>query len=341
MTGITDPATTIIRIYNKEMRQIPYPAFLKCFDKLCAAPPDPEPAPPADDLKTYFKAVCMSIERGISDTMGRGEDRVKEFYKHIYPVWKKSLPEEKFREYQDILDGNTQRMLQQREKELHDAFIRSSEEIERGESSPGNSHLRFEKALHDALKEEDLREKRQEAGEKTAESESENVKTKGMDAEAKKTTQQNESESESQKIPVLSSANHLCEKVRAGKLQLHYTGPGEKAILAAYRLDDVIVKVRMVQTAGAYYLYLSFPKSFVEHKNAEQYLLSMTSRLGYVEKGKFEYQKDEREYLLRLKFGKKNTALACRSEKKLSPEAFQKALRELDSHLKIIANELT
>ncbi len=325
MAKRADPVASIRKIYNEEIRAIPYPVFMRCFDKLLVNPPEPKPTAPSEDLKKYFKTVCMAVERGVSDTERRGEDRIREFYDHVYPVWKDSLSEDEFKGYQDILDGKVREEKKRRERQMQESFDEFQEV--RKKRDPGASHLRFEKAMQDALREEERREGRQEPNdrpsEKTTPEEQGELERKGGDGEK-------------MEVPAMDSAKQLSEAILSGKVPIRYTEPENKNPLAAYYSGDKYVTLRLVRTRRSYYLYLNCSGGYSQREDAQQRVLAITSQLGYEEKDDFRYNMQGKNYTFKLKIGEKSTHLACRTETPLSREAFAKAFDQLNAHLEKI-----
>ncbi len=329
VTDAIDPVKSIEKIYHEEMREIPYPVFMKCFDRLFVETPH-SAAPPAAELKKYFRAVCMAVERGIADYERRGADRVKEFYETVYPVWKDGMPEGEFREFQNILDGSGEGTSRQREIGAQPDIIGGGEGIdyECEGGYPDEVHRKFERAFRSALEAEG---RKAGGGEEGRGGDSED----GERAEA----QPRSAGVTGEDVPVFSSAKHLSEAVSAGKVALSYTDMSHKTPLAAYRHEDTQVMVRLVQSARAYYLSLTYPAGYAGREDADQRMIAVTSRLGYTEVKDCEYQLKGRNYSLNLLFGARATYLACRTGIGLSPQSFEKALSELDRHLQEIVEE--
>ncbi len=335
MANLSDPAKTIERIYQDEIHEIPYPVFLKCFDSLCIQPPKPDPAEPTEELKNDFRAVCMAAERGVADADSRGEDRIKEFYEYIYPAWKEQLREDEFQEYQDILDGKLKENIDKKKESDNSDMISSLEDIssEEGEEEIVNfesMHSKFEKVMQQALEEED--------GKVRQEDSYVNGET-ATEGEAEKSEESPISEQEDAGVPVLQSAKHLSQSVLSGKIPLSYTDMKDKKPFSAYWFEDEKVMVRLVHSERSYYLYLTFPVGYVAREDSEERILAVTSRLGYSEVTDHDYRLVGRNYSLRLKFGPKQTHLACRTEAALTPKTFAKALDEINKHLLEIIKE--
>ena len=125
---------TIQAAYEEARGAVPYATFMKCFNQLLEDPAELEPKEPDQDLMPCFKAVCMAFDLGIRDEQGRGDDRRKEFFENIYPVWRKEVPAGQFHHMDQILEGTSelkgskssvrqrQRQLDKAERELDSAL---------------------------------------------------------------------------------------------------------------------------------------------------------------------------------------------------------------------------
>jgi hypothetical protein len=129
--SLIDPVAAINKIHREGRHPVPYPAFMNCFNRLIKDLHTLEPKPPSEDLKEFFRAVCMGMDLGIADPGHRGEDRRREFYERIYPVWKASLAEEEFQRYQDILEGKSRREQERQREQERDREAREREERQR------------------------------------------------------------------------------------------------------------------------------------------------------------------------------------------------------------------
>ncbi len=332
MSGVANPVKSIEKIYNEELREVPYPLFMRCFDRLFLAPPKPDPAEPSPELKDDFRAVCMAAERGIADPEGRGKDRIKEFYEYVYPVWREKINEADFKEFQDILDGEALKQYRQdqtaKKAASEEGLLTSIEDIYEcggGEESAEDMHSRFEKAMQAALKAEEAK------GDQQVKSDEQKEDT-GVSQMQQGETPESSDDSEDD-VVVLQSSNDLIQAVTSGKIELKYTDMQHKTPFASYYFQDKRVVVRLVKSEHAYYLYITYPVGFINRDDADQKILSVTSRLSYSEQKDFEYKLQGRHYALKLKFGPKATHLACRTEAALRPKTFVKALAELDKHL--------
>ncbi len=326
MSDLPDPVRTITNIYEREIREVPYPLFMRCFDRLVADFPDPTPAAPSAALKKYFRAVCMAVQRGIADTEGRGEDRTREFLEKICPVWEKSLPKPEFAEFRKILQGGMKRAESRSGDnaagERPEAGARDGEQCRALYAD--RVHRRFERAFQDALREQE-----HEGGEGIADGPEEHA---GSDAPG----YASDTPSEAIEVPVFESETQLYDAVLTGKKRVNYTDAREKKSFAAYMLGNKIVQVRLLRTPRSFYLDLAYPEGFTETDDADRWIIAVTSRLGYSEVGDMEYRLEGRNFNFSLKFGARSTHLACRTDKELSARAFAKALRELDNHLNTI-----
>ena len=150
-----DPVASINQIFQEDSRRVPYPVFMRCFDALMKEPGGTEPEEPSADLKETFRAVCLAIDVGIADRQQRDEDRIEEFYEHIYPVWKEALPESEFQAYQQILDGQVGERMRQRRREEQKKCAEEARKRREKEMDPefrGEAHARFEQLTAAAMK---------------------------------------------------------------------------------------------------------------------------------------------------------------------------------------------
>ena len=117
---------TIKAAYEEARGAVPYATFMKCFNALLEDQAQMEPKQPTEDLYPYFEAVCMAFDLGIRDEQDRGADRRKEFFDHIYPMWREQVPAGHFHHMDRILEGSSElkgskRQDRQRQRQMEKA----------------------------------------------------------------------------------------------------------------------------------------------------------------------------------------------------------------------------
>jgi len=233
----TEPEAAIVQMYEEDAQPVPYPVFMKCFNKLLKDPQALEPAEPSDALEESFRAVCMALDVGLRDTLERGEDRERDFRDHIYPVWTEWLSEEKLARYKRILDGKARRQRRREEWEKLRRLARQEDE-ER------------------ARAEEEARARRSKEFEKlTAEA----LARRGADPGIEVADSARQRPQGSGRVAVYRDAVALSKAVARGDLPATYRPPADKAPFALYAARDGKVRVRLVKGRKTCLVLLCYP----------------------------------------------------------------------------------
>ncbi|MFP4027412.1 MAG: hypothetical protein ACLFWL_06440 [Candidatus Brocadiia bacterium] len=348
----TNPVETIQELYFNGKREVPYPVFMRCFDKLLVNPPDLEPAEPTEELKTYFHSVCLAIDRGIADSQDRGKDRKKEFYESILPVWKEKLPRADFREYEDILEGALKERLdkQRHEEEQEEADLAEKRREEAESASQEEMHAKFAQLMEKALEEEELQEKA-EAEESALPSETAGVAEEPPSEQAIKDTEPKSEEPSEEKaavveekkeekektdygnVPLVKSVDILGKAFADGKLPIRYTDLEEKNAYARYPLGDYTVLVQIVKTPNSYYLMLKTSIGTGGNAEAAEKAQETLQGLGYQQNKPRSFRRTEGESTFKLKFSKKTTFAACKRTTEFTPDVLAELLHKVHADL--------
>ncbi len=118
MTPRADVIAKVQELYDGGTRPVPYGTFIRVFNELLKDERQVIPWEPTDALREYFRAACMAVSLGVSDTQGRGEQRVAEFRQKVLPVWKKELSPQDFAAYEKLLEGKKEQDRGAAEREL-------------------------------------------------------------------------------------------------------------------------------------------------------------------------------------------------------------------------------
>jgi hypothetical protein len=102
MLARIDHIGKIQQLYN-DRRPVAYLTFMHVFNELLADPAKVSPRYPTETLKETFRAACMAVSVGVTDTEGRAEQRMREFRQNVCPAWKAFLPADEFARYEQML----------------------------------------------------------------------------------------------------------------------------------------------------------------------------------------------------------------------------------------------
>jgi len=308
--GKFDPAEAVKRIYHEGLGTVPYAAFMRCFNQLFEDPVGLKPREPSKELYGTFEAVCMGVEAGIRDEMGREQQRKEEFYAHLYPLWKEKLPEADFRRFQMVLDGTLREQLTQEHKEREERFRKA------------------EDALSAALRQADTKGGRGRAAPARAEV-----------PEEEELPISEEERATAETVRVFDSVDGAAEGIASGELPIRYLSRDQKRTQAAYLLEGKTVSVRLVEAQGAYYVILIYPS---KHRQSEQ----LAARLRKCMEGRAfrmlgDYSSVKREggHTWRVSLLKGLTTVALKSAEPLGKESVADTLKRLHSLLEVIAEQ--
>jgi len=322
---IVDPVQTIAKIYQEGMHKVPYPIFLKCFNTLMEDPLKCKPKKPSEQLEPFFRAACQAIDLGVIDSLGRAEDRQKEFYDHVYPLWKQGLPAAKFQPYQDILDAKVrQHMEQQRHEQQKRAGETHMEEMDK------ESVAKVEEELHQqfaALSEVALEHEMEEGP---------GIEEK---AEAEAQAQAAEKAKKHKRAVVMEELDELVEAIMEGQLPLNYADPKSKKPFVAYMYRGEKVVVHLLKSARAFYLTLTCEQGIEGRASAGPAINQLLSERGYTETEPLVYEKKEGANV-RLKLGRQTTGLALRHDTPFTEGTMAQAIQEMNTDLAEVLREL-
>jgi len=294
---------------------VPYQVFMTCFDKLFKEPSRGEPLPPSEELKQYFRAVCMAVDLGITDPEGRGPDRIREFYERIYPVWKEGLPQADFQTYQEILDGKLRQRLEQerREQQMREAEqARQRREQELAARSREDAHAIFERLTRVALHE----------------------------AEAEPETDETAAPAAVQPTPERRTVEELANAIAEGQIPISYSDPQSKKPFAHYFFRDQTVTVQVVRTRRTHCLALRYPKGFSKQVGAGVIVKNMLESWGYRERKPFSYFKEQYFFTIRVRVGATSTNVVQQRHPPFTSHALAQALRALHAELARVVQAL-
>jgi len=311
----TDPVGSITRMHREGFRKVPYPVFMTCFNKLVKDPSEVEPLPPSEELKEYFRAVCLALDAGIADPLGRGQDRRKEFQERIYPVWKQGLREAEFRVYQEILDGKLRERLdrERREQQQRDADeARKRREEPQAARSQDEKHALFERLTQAALKEAEAEEG---GGEEI---------TAVVIGPA----------------PEHHSVEELAVAISEGKIPIWYSPPEGKKAYAYYLYLKQKVAVQLVKTRHTHCVALRYPRGFAKRVGSGLIVKRLMEEGGYTERKPFSYFKEQYFFTLRLRIGTTSTNIVQQRHPEFTVQGLAQAVRALHAELVRIFNVL-
>jgi len=327
---LIDPVGSINKMFLDGTRPVPYPLFMTCFNKLLKDPQRIEPNAPSENLQEHFRAVCMALDLGIADPTGRGEDRKKEFYQHVYPVWKQALPETEFQRYQEILDGTTRRRrLEERQEEQR----RQAEQ----------ARLAMEQAAAEAAK---VKQGPRFADLTKAVLEMEGSNGVVLTRQVRRPTPRPARPSTpaipgmEAAVPVHGSVEELIDALGAGEVPLQYAERGSKLSFARYAFRGENVSLQLVKTSNGYYLLLSYPRGYTQLAGAAEAVKAYMTGLGYEQTGPFFFEKTQGELTFKASLGAHSTNLAEKRGFPFTSASLARALGGLHEKLVALIEEL-
>lgn len=349
----TDPVETIKELYEEDTRRVPYPVFMRCYDKLLADPPDPAPASPSDELREHFRAVCMALDLGVADRQGRAEDRKEEFDEHILPVWKEYLPDSEWQSFREILEGTFRRRLeeQRRRKQMQEAKEHRRLEDEMTSEATRERGAKFASALDAAMREtgeEEEEEAETGAGEypppPTPEVEEEAPAPRpspgeptppgpAPSPEPEPPEEEEEEEKEERRAPVARTINALCRALTTGNLPVSYSAPEERTPLAQYKIGEERIAVRLMQKDDSFYVVLGYGRSLRQVEGIQEKAASLAADRGYKPGATWTYEKAVDEAAQQIRLGNNSTYVTCRRAKRFGVEELAETIRRMHEDL--------
>jgi len=303
-----DAVGSITKMHREGFHRVPYQVFMTCFNKLVRDPAKVEPYQPSEELKQYFRAVCLAIDAGIADPMGRGEDRKREFYERIYPLWKQRLPQAEFQPYQEILDG---RLRERLERERLEQQQREAEEARRKREQAlavrpdEDRHALFQQLTEAALKE----------------------------AEAEETAGEEATVMMVGPAPERRNVEELATAVSEGRIPIWYGTPEGKKPYAYYYFRKKKVAVQLVKTRHTYCLALRYPRGFAKRVGAGVIVKRRMEEWGYRERKPFSFFKAQYFFTLRARIGNTSTNIVQQRHPEFTVQGLAQALRALHAEL--------
>ena len=299
----TDPVTAIAQMYKDANRLVPYATFLKCFHKLTKDPATVEPKDPTDELRAVFRAVCMALDLGIQDTLERGEQRQKEFYEHVYPVWKQSMAEDEFEQYDRILDGTLRkaRQRERREKQKQAAEEAFMEGVEVKGTEEQQTDLAKTSAAEDFGRSD---------------------------------------RAEADTVLILPSIAALLSCVREDRLPIRYTTREEKVFFAVYRSSGQDISVKLVKTGASCHMVLTCPKGAKGASGLAQRLRDFVAARDYEALDSYSYVRKAPEGTFKVMVGTRSANVALTRAEPFDPDSFCDSLTALDELLCGLMEEL-
>lgn len=332
MGKLSDPEESIKQLYEEDIRQVPYPVFMRCFDKLLADPPSPEPAPPSDELEKSFRAVCMALDLGIDDRQERGEDRKEEFHEHILPAWKKHLSEARFEAYQEILSGKVRKRMERlrRQEQKRKAEEHQQREEEMRSAAARERQSRFARAMQDAVSEAE----RQEEAEADLRAAAEGGEAGGEESPPAETKKEEEPAwTKENGKPIARTAEVLCQSLASGDMPIKYNPPKKRAPLAYYRLQDHEVGVEFIDKNGQFFVVIRLDSSLRQAPDIKDVAASVAEDLGYEKVNAFAFQKTENGRDGKMQLGKKGTYILRRQSEEFTPEEVAEIVFQMHKEL--------
>ena len=327
--ALIDPVSSINKIFRDGTRQVPYPVFMSCFNKLVKDPRSVEPHAPCEDLKEFFRGACMALDLGIADPMGRPEERKDEFMEAIYPVWKTALPPEEFQPYQDILDGKVRRQLErdrerERVRQVEEAEISRQEEAALAEAQSERAGL--DELARTAIQESEKEERRKKAqrAEPAATPEAAAEEAPGRAG----TTVFGDVQTTD-----FGTMGDLIRALESGQLPVIFTRNRKGRPYARYPFREHHVALQLLKAGESYYLLLSYPRGVVHIPDAAELARVVLTRMDYEQAGTFNYEKMEGQFKYKIRLGSRAISLAQKRPFAFKPIALGRALETLHNDL--------
>lgn len=276
-----DPVGKISDIYTDGTREVPYLTFMHIFNDLLADPMNVVPREPSEELMGTFKAACMAVGVGVSDSEGRAEQRVKEFQENVFAVWKEKLSRKDFMQFEDILRGAALRK-------------RKAEEKSRAGKTSLSGRTKKSSALLKRLRLIDADEALE--GEGTTEPEK-------PGAAAPPAAQEPER---------FESMSAMCRSIRAGQVSCEF-GPGDGRTLGHYAMGAHEVTVRLAEASGQNYVVLTVNVGYSSLAGGVEMMGVIAEAMGYVKMGESQFMRKDEDFVHTLKAQKEKASLASAS----------------------------
>ena len=328
---LIDPVASINRVFLEGTRMVPYPLFMTCFNKLLKEPSKLDPRQPSEELKEYFRAVCMAIDLGIADPSGRGEDRKKEFFNSIYPVWKQGLPESDFQRYQEILGGIVRR---HRLEEFEEARRRQAEETRKAMGEAAEAAAKPGRPLFADLTSAALE---ADEGDQPAAPAPGRRAAPGPPLSRPAEL----SELEAAAIDDYNSIDDLVDSMSGGETKMiEYSDRTHRRPFARYVFQGENVTIQLVKSGNSYYMLMSYPRGYVRLPGAAEAVKETLTGMGYQQLGPFFYERIQGELAFKVNVGAHSTNLAEKRSFPFTIAALTRAMEQLHGTLDDVIAEL-
>ncbi|MFP4176009.1 MAG: hypothetical protein ACOCR1_00890 [Planctomycetota bacterium] len=357
MGPLDDPVETIQELYEDPRREIPYPIFMRCFDQLLNDPPSPDPAPPTEDLKQYFRAVCMALDLGIADQQERDKDRREEFDEYILPVWEDFLPENSMQACREILDGTVRERMEKirRQEEMEQGRKKREEEEETLSEATREQESRFALAMEKAL--QSTEDAEAEAGARQGpipqpdETDSsgrgknpEEVSPPGKGPEENGGAKESDHEEKSDwtkdedGVPLARSARVLAQRIRDEQFMPDYDAPDDRRPRARYYMGKTKVDLELISDGDGFFVLLAVRYSLRHISQIHKLLAGVADKLGYDPIGDYACERENTECLWKIQAGKKGTYVLCRRDRKFESKQMADAILSMHEDMVYLLN---
>jgi len=313
-----DPEEVVRNIYLEGMSYVPYPTFMRCFNKLLEDPSTVKPREPSEELYRTFEAVCMGISAGIRDEMNRGEERKKEFYEKIYPVWGRKLSSAQAQRCQMILDGTLKEGEAAEQKEKEQQFKKAEE------------------ALSAAIRDAEVKTKFKRGGPAAEE-------PQVMEGKAEQEAPPAEEETPSPgppASPVYPNLYAFMESIESGALHIRYGTKGDKVPFATYMMKGKKVTVKLIHAGTSYYLILTYASRHQAGDPLARRLGMCMEKRGFTAKSDYAYYKQHRGHVYMVTLGKGVVSVALKCPEPFKPPSLARAVGVLHKLLQAIVGEV-
>ena len=338
---MVDPVGAMSRAFRDGTKEAPYPLLMNCLNRLLKDPINVVPLPPSEDLKQFFRAVCMAVDLGIADPQGRGEDRKREFLDHVYPVWKEALSEAEFQPFQEIVDGKVRQRIDQEKKQKQESSEPTPRPVRQArvsEESEAARHQKFARLMEQALREVGDEEEAEEAA---AQGSRHAPAPEPAAPEITPAAAQAKTPTAPLELPLhADTSEELANTISSGDAPLRYSSPKERTFYAQYYLRGEQVTVQLVKSVSARYCVVVYPHGYAQRTGAGVVARNQLAEMGYTERKPLSYEKTVDHRHSRVKLTSTTTSVARRREAEFTPNSLAQTVRWLDGELLRVIHRL-